>query len=58
MNNLGNMMNMLQQFQKFQQTFSGNPKQQVMQMLNSGKISKEQFNKASQMADQLMKFMK
>lgn len=58
MNNFGNMMNMLQQFQKFQQTFSGDPKAKVMQMLNSGKITQEQFDKASQMANQILRFMK
>lgn len=55
---LNPMANMMQEFQKFKQNFQGDPKAQVQQMLSSGQISQEQFNKASQMANQLMKFMK
>lgn len=55
---LNPMANMMQEFQKFKQNFRGDPKAQVQQMLSSGQISQEQFNKASQMANQLMRFMK
>lgn len=55
---LNPMANMMQEFQKFKQNFQGDPKAQVQQMLNSGQISQEQFNKASQMANQMMKFIK
>lgn len=55
---LNPMANMMQEFQKFKQNFHGDPKAQVQQMLSSGQISQEQFNKASQMANQMMKFMK
>lgn len=55
---LNPMANMMQEFQKFKQNFQGDPRAQVQQMLSSGQISQEQFNKASQMANQLMKFMK
>ena len=55
---LNPMANMMQEFQKFKQNFRGDPRAQVQQMLSSGQISQEQFNKASQMANQLMKFMK
>lgn len=55
---LNPMANMMERFQKFKQTYQGDPKAQVQQMLNSGRISQEQFNKASQMANQMMKFMK
>lgn len=55
---LNPMANMMQEFQKFKQNFQGDPKAQVQQMLSSGQISQEQFNKASQMANQLMKFMR
>lgn len=51
MNN--NMMQMLQQFQQFKQSFKGNPQEQVQQMLNSGRISKQQYDQAVQMANQL-----
>ena len=55
---LNPMANMMEQFEKFRQTFQGDPKAQVQQMLNSGQITQEQFNKASQMANQMMRFMK
>lgn len=55
---LNPMANMMQEFQKFKQNFQGDPKAQVQQMLNSGQITQEQFNRASQMANQMMRFMK
>ena len=53
----GNMQNMMQQFNQFRQSFQGDPKQQVQQLLNSGKMSQAQFNQLKQMADQFMKMM-
>jgi len=40
----GNFMNMLSQFEQFRQNFQGDPKQQVQNLLNSGKMSQSQFN--------------
>lgn len=60
-NSLGqgnNIMNTIQRFQQFKQQFQGNPQQQVQQMLNSGRITQEQYNKAVEMAKQLQQFMK
>ena len=51
------MSQMLQKFQQFQQTFQGDPKQQIQQMLNSGKINQDQYNKAFQMAQQFQKML-
>ncbi len=51
------MMNMITQLNQFRQTFQGNPKQQVQQLLNSGKMSQEQFNQLSQMATQIQNMM-
>lgn len=53
-----NMTNMINQFQQFRQAFTGDPRQQVQQLLNSGKISQEQYNNAVQMANQLRQFIK
>ena len=47
------MMNMISQLNQFRQTFQGNPKQQVQQLLSSGRMSQEQFNQLSQMATQI-----
>ena len=43
--------NLLQRFQQFKQGFQGNPQQ----MMNSGKVSQEQYNRAVQMAQQFQK---
>ena len=53
----GNMQKMMQQFNQFRQTFKGDPKQVVQQMLQSGQISQEQLNQAQQMARQFQQFM-
>lgn len=45
-----NMTNIINQFNQFQSTFHGDPKQQVQDLLNSGKMSQEQFNQLSSMA--------
>lgn len=48
-----NMFVMIQKFLQFKNQFQGNPKDKVMEMLNNGTISKEQFEQASQLAKQL-----
>lgn len=52
-----NMSNFLNQFDQFRKGFNGNPEQMVKQMVESGQVSQEQFNQASNMAKQLMQFM-
>ena len=47
----------MQRFQQFQQMFRGDPKQQVQQLLNSGRVSQDQYNRAVQMAQQLQKMI-
>ena len=47
-----NMANMIQQFNQFRQTFQGDPKQKVQELLNSGQMSQAQFNQLSQLAQQ------
>lgn len=53
-----NMASFLQQFNQFKQTFQGDPKQQVQQLLNSGKITQQQFNQMANLATQIQKAMK
>ena len=53
----GNIQQMMQRLQQFRQTFQGDPRQQVEQMLNSGKISQSQYNSAYQMAQQFQRFL-
>lgn len=49
--------NFLQRFNQFRQNFSGNPQQQIQQMLNSGQISQEQYNRAVQQAQNIMRML-
>lgn len=46
---------MLQRFQQFRQNFHGNPQEQVQQLLNSGRVSQQQYNQAVQMAQQFQR---
>ena len=45
--------NVMSQLQNFMSTFRGDPRQQVQQLLNSGKVSQQQYNQAVQTANQL-----
>ena len=49
--------NLLQRFQQFQQMFKGDPRQQIQQMMNSGKINQQQYNQAVQMAQQFQRMI-
>ena len=49
--------NIITRFNRFRQTISGDPQQQVQQLLNSGKVSQDQYNRAVQVANQLRKMM-
>lgn len=47
----------VQQFMQFKQSFKGDPKQQVQQMLNSGRITQDQYNAAVKKAQDLQKIL-
>ena len=51
------MNSLMQRFNQFRQTFQGDPKQQVQQLLNSGRVSQADYNRAYQMAQQLQQMM-
>lgn len=53
-----NMTNLLSQFNQFRSTFSGNPEQQVKQLLQSGRMSQAQFEQFAQTANQLRQLLK
>jgi hypothetical protein len=62
MNQLYQQMNqggndIVSRFRQFRQMFKGDPQQQVQQLLNSGRISQEQYNAAVQKAQTLAKMM-
>lgn len=55
--NNSNQNNLLQRFQRFRQSFQGNPQQQVQQLLNSGKITQQQYDQAVRQAKELQRML-
>ena len=55
MSNQSGANGMLQRFQQFRQSFKGNPQEQVQQLLNSGRVTQQQYNQAVQMAQQFQR---
>lgn len=52
--NKNNPVSMIQQFNEFRKQMQGiNPKDEVMKMLQNGKINQQQLNQAQQMAQQM-----
>ena len=54
---MNGMQNIMQRFQQFQKMFTGDPRQQVQQLLNSGKVTQQQYNQAVQMAKQFQQML-
>ncbi len=52
-----NPMWLMSQLNNFRQTIQGDPKDQVMRMVNSGQVSQAQLNQAQQMATQLERIL-
>lgn len=52
-----NNNNLLQRFMQFKQTFRGDPQAQVQQLLNSGKITQDDYNRAVQTAQQFQRML-
>lgn len=50
--------NIIQQFMEFRKNFTGDPKQMVQQMLDSGRVSQAQINRYAQQANQLYQQIK
>ena len=57
-NPFGNASNLMNQFQQFKSQFKGDPKQQVQELLNSGKMTQSQFNYLRNMANEFQKMFK
>ncbi len=57
---MGNQMQanpLMQRLQQFSQMFRGDPKQQVQQLLSSGRVNQAQYNQAMQMAQQMARML-
>lgn len=50
-------MQIMQEAQNLKNTFKGNPREEVQKLLNSGAMSQADFNRYSQIAQQVMQFM-
>ena len=57
-NSPNSMQSVIKRFQDFKKSFSGDPQQQIQQLLNSGKVSQAQYNQAVQIAQQLQQLLK
>ena len=55
--NMNNPVSFMQQFRNFKRNFQGDPQQVVLNMLNSGQMSQQQFNQLQNMANQIMNNM-
>lgn len=54
---MGNFAQMMQQFQNFKKSFQGDPRQEVQKLLNSGKMTQDQYNQLQGMAQQFMNIL-
>ena len=50
--------NIRQQFENFRSSFTGDPRQQVQQLLNSGKVSQADYDRAVQLAKQFQQMIR
>ena len=53
-----NPMQMIQQFNQFKNSFTGDPKQAVMNLLQSGQMNQQQLDQLQAMAKEFKKFLK
>ena len=55
---MANLFDLIQLFQQFKQNFKGNPRQQVQDLLNSGKMTQDQLEYLENTARQLQGIFK
>jgi hypothetical protein len=48
----------MSQLNQLKQTFNGDPNQKIQELLNTGKVSQAQYNRAVQTANQIQRMMK
>lgn len=51
--NDGGFSQLVAEVKRMQQSFRGNPQEEVQRLLQSGQMTQEQFNKYAQMANQI-----
>ena len=57
MGQMNPLTNIIQQAQEFKKTFIGNPRDEVQKLLNSGRMTQQEFNFYSQIAQQVVQAM-
>ena len=50
-----NMNDFINRLNYLKQTFKGDPNQKIQELMNSGKVTQEQYNQAVQQANELKK---
>lgn len=55
--NVDPTQNVLGRFQQFKQMLTGDPRQQVQQLLSSGRVTQEQYDNAVKLANQLRQLL-
>lgn len=53
-----NPFQLIQKFNEFRQNFTGDPKQMVQQLLQSGRMNQQTYNQLFQLANQFQKLVK
>jgi hypothetical protein len=56
-NQNNNMSDLINQIMDFKKNFTGNAKQEVEKLLQSGQMSQSEFNQLSQIANQILPFL-
>ncbi len=57
-NNFQNASGMIQKFNEFRSMLQGNPQQIVQQLLSSGRMSQQDYNRYRQMAQEFQQIMR
>lgn len=55
--NDGGFSQLIAEVRRMQQTFKGDPRATVQQLISSGQMTQEQFNQYAQLANQIVKLM-
>lgn len=53
----GNIQEVRRQFEAFKNSFRGDPQAEVQKLLNSGRVTQEQYNRAVQMAQEFQQIL-
>ena len=58
MNKTNGINGFMSRLNQLKQTFKGDPNQKIQELLNSGKVSQAQYDRAVQIANQIQSMMK